>query len=513
MIKKPGENYVIDGIDFCPSLPSVIRSKSGIAFDPNRPAWSYRDGVYSVYMDFSGLHFSAVLMASFHLTLIWFVENRAPSTVMGRFAALKAFALRLQEGRVEPLETICGNDVLIHCDANDFQTRDLFAFLRRWHAMSLPGIQDDVVYVLDRKKLRKRETGIAVLTWDPELGPFTPIEQVGIQDALNEAYGAGRLSEDIYLLAWLFIALGSRPVQLAALKVCDVVRSVAADGTESFLLLVPRAKQQNALLRQELKPRALVNQIGRPLFDYARRVSERFIGAFPDPQQAPLFPLPRQSQYLADGPGWARYHRTSENLRKLLVTALDKLSVRSERTGEIVSICALRFRRTLGTNLAREGHGVLVIADLLDHSRTDSAAVYVAATPELAMRIEKATALYMAPLAQAFKGQLIAHEDNAVRGADRSSRIIDLRIDQSARPMGSCGSFSFCGLFAPVACYTCQCFQPWLDGPHEAVLDFLLADAKRYPDGRIAAINDRTLLAVAEVVQLCRSRKEQAHGR
>ncbi|ETK24520.1 integrase/recombinase, partial [Pseudomonas sp. FH1] len=213
MIKKPGENYVIDGIDFCPSLPSVIRSKSGIAFDPNRPAWSYRDGVYSVYMDFSGLHFSAVLMASFHLTLIWFVENRAPSTVMGRFAALKAFALRLQEGRVEPLETICGNDVLIHCDANDFQTRDLFAFLRRWHAMSLPGIQDDVVYVLDRKKLRKRETGIAVLTWDPELGPFTPIEQVGIQDALNEAYGAGRLSEDIYLLAWLFIALGSRPVQ------------------------------------------------------------------------------------------------------------------------------------------------------------------------------------------------------------------------------------------------------------------------------------------------------------
>ena len=321
------------------------------------------------------------------------------------------------------------------------------------------------------------------------------------------------MSEEIYLLAWLFIALGSRPVQLAALKVCDVVRSVAADGTESFLLLIPRAKQQNPLLRQELKPRALVSQIGRPLFDYAQRVSERFIGEFPDTQQAPLFPLPQQSQYLADGPGWGRFHRTSENLRKLLVSALDKLSVRSERTGAVINICALRFRRTLGTNLSREGHGVLVIADLLDHSRTDSAGVYVAATPELAMRIEKATALYMAPLAQAFKGQLIAHEGIAFRGADRSSRIIDLRIDQSARPMGSCGSFSFCGLNAPVACYTCQCFQPWLDGPHEAVLDFLLADAKRYPDARIATINDRTLLAVAEVVQLCRSRKEQAHGR
>lgn len=296
MSKKPEKDFVIAGSDVCPSLPSIVRSKSGIVFDPNRSDWSYRDGVHSVYMDFSELHFSAVLLASVRLTLIWFAENRAPSTLMGRFTALKAFALRLQEGRVEPLDIIGGNDVLIHCDANDFQTRNLFAFLRRWHAMSLPGIQEDVVYVLDRKKLRKRETGVAVLTWDPELGPFTPIEQVGIQDALNEAYGAGRLSEEIYLLAWLFIALGSRPVQLAALKVCDVVRSVAADGTESFLLLIPRAKQQNTSLRQELKPRALVNQIGRPLFDYAQRVSERFVGEFPDTQQAPLFPLPRQFQ-------------------------------------------------------------------------------------------------------------------------------------------------------------------------------------------------------------------------
>ncbi|TWC47672.1 hypothetical protein FBY04_12736 [Pseudomonas sp. SJZ080] len=513
MSKSAEIDFVMAESDVCPSLPLVVRSKSGVVFDPNQLLWSYRDGVDSVYINFSALNFSVVLLASVRLTLIWFAENRAPGTLMGHFIGLKAFALRLQEDRVEPLEFIGGNDVFIHCDANAFRTRNLFAFLRRWHAMGLPGIQDDVVYVLDKKKLRKRETGVAVLTWDPVLGPFTPIEQEGIQDALNDAYASGQLSEEIYLLALLFIALGSRPIQLAALKVCDVVRSAAADGTESFLLLIPRAKQQNPLLRQELKPRALVNQIGRPLFDYAQRVSERFIGEFPDTQQAPLFPLPLQLQYLASGPGWGRFHRTSENLRKMLVSALDKLSVRSERTGTVINICALRFRRTLGTNLAREGHGVLVIADLLDHSRTDSAGVYVAATPELAMRIEKATALYMAPLAQAFKGQLIAHEGNAVRGADPSSRIIDLRIDQSAGPMGSCGSFSFCGLNAPVACYTCQCFQPWLDGPHEAVLDFLLEDAKRYSDGRIAAINDRTMLAVAEVVHLCRSRKEQGHGR
>ena len=93
MSKSPEIDFVMDESDVCPSLPSIVRSKSGIAFDPNRPAWSYRDGVHSVYMDFSGLHFSAVLTASVHLTLIWFAENRAPSTLMGHFMALKAFAL------------------------------------------------------------------------------------------------------------------------------------------------------------------------------------------------------------------------------------------------------------------------------------------------------------------------------------------------------------------------------------------------------------------------------------
>lgn len=81
------------------------------------------------------------------------------------------------------------------------------------------------------------------------------------------------------------------------------------------------------------------------------------------------------------------------------------------------------------------------------------------------------------------------------------------------KPMGSCGKHGFCGLLAPVACYTCVSFQPWLDGPHEAVLDYLLGERERLTstaDLRIAAINDRTILAVAEVVRLCQARREEA---
>ena len=105
-----------------------------------------------------------------------------------------------------------------------------------------------------------------------------------------------------------------------------------------------------------------------------------------------------------------------------------------------------------------------------------------------------------------FAGVLIRREVDATRGYDPASRIVDLRIDRSGAPMGSCGTHSFCGFSAPIACYTCKSFQPWLDGPHEAVLSHLL-DRRQVlldtTDKRVASINDRTILAVAEVIRQC----------
>jgi hypothetical protein len=74
------------------------------------------------------------------------------------------------------------------------------------------------------------------------------------------------------------------------------------------------------------------------------------------------------------------------------------------------------------------------------------------------------------------------------------------------KPMGNCGEHGFCGLLAPIACYTCRSFQPWLDGPHDAVLEHLICERERLlagSDVRIASINDRTILAVAEVIRRC----------
>lgn len=172
-----------------------------------------------------------------------------------------------------------------------------------------------------------------------------------------------------------------------------------------------------------------------------------------------------------------------------------------------MSITAVRFRRTIGTRAAEEGYGPLVIARLLDHTDTQNVGVYAANSPAIIERIDRAIAMEMAPLAQAFAGVLVNGKGSS---RDATQRIIDLRVDRSGAPIGDCGSHGFCSFNAPIACYTCTSFEAWTDGPHEAVLDYLLNQRDRYlrtSDKRIASINDRTIYAVAAVVDACQKIK------
>jgi hypothetical protein len=119
----------------------------------------------------------------------------------------------------------------------------------------------------------------------------------------------------------------------------------------------------------------------------------------------------------------------------------------------------------------------------------------------------------MAPLARAFQGLAPEARDGDPRRAE--NHIVDFRFDQSGRSMGECTG-SACSFLAPVACYTCRSFRPWIDGPHQAVLDDLLArrqDQLARLGPRVASTHDRTILAVTQVIQICdRLKKGLAHG-
>ena len=502
------------GLGEIPELPSLARTRSSVGFDPRVDTWAYRDAITTVHLDFATWPATDSFVASAKLVLIWYARHMSPSHLINMFMRISHCLRILCAGQGRLLTEITSTDLINYratlTDTTSWYLGSLSGLFKKWHSLGYPGVTDDAVALLKQLRMRGNQKGEAVLTHDVNHGPLTDIELTSVQFALDRAYADGKTDREAYLLANLFMLLGQRAVQYAALKVCDVGVAYAGGGTPVYTLRIPRAKQRNQLSRSEFKDRLLIPQIGDLLVQHSEAVQAAFKGVLLDPADAPLFPARRRVGSEPDG---FEHHRTTQTISDLLKRTLGDLSVISERTGRPLHITATRFRRTVATRAAMEGHGELIIAELLDHTDTQNVGVYIEARPEIVERIDRAMAMHLAPMAQAFAGMIIEDESQATRVGDPSSRVCDPRFSPSMKPMGSCGKHGFCGFLAPIACYTCVNFQPWLDGPHDVVLDYLLAERDRLTmrtDLRIASVNDRTILAVAEVVRLCEVRRREA---
>lgn len=502
------QTLLIESIPHGRTLPSQAQTRSGVIFDPRLDLWDFREGLTNIHIGFNGWGLDgASLKPGFKLTLSWLLLNLSPKHVMNMFSRSKQFFLYLIE-QFGCLPSEITEEHLISYAADPMFLKkgylsSLSGFLKKWHELGYLGVSKGAVDYLNSVRLRGNEKGAAVRTMDPVSGPLTVMETEALLDALSDAFRDQKVSKQDYLLAWLVIAIGMRPIQYAALKVCDLNVLQTKGGDETFILSIPRAKQQGvAEMRSVKKDRVILPEIGKLMLIHIHEVKFRLTDHLSDLQQAPMFPA-RSVQRSAKG---YEFHNGSEALAVMVKEVMDSLNVSSHRTGEQIHITATRFRRTIGTRAAEEGHGPLVIAEILDHTDTQNVGVYTEATPAIIQRIDRAIAMQMAPLAQAFAGKLIKGEAQATRGTDPSSRIIDLKIDRGGKAMGSCGQYSHCGFSAPIACYRCSCFEPWLDGPHEAVLDYLLDKREKLQattDERVASINDLAILAVAEVVRRC----------
>lgn len=493
-------------------LPDTALTLSGVEFHPNQDRWVYRDGVHSVSLNFSLLDGTTPQFRhGAKLMLIWHAQNSSPGHLMNGLVRLKHLVKTLRKLNNSIISIISKTDIINYkatlTPRNQWYLSSLAGFLKKWLELGIPGISENAVKLLNQLRLKGNAKGTAVLTMDPDKGPFTDIELQAIHTALDSAYSRCEISTANYLLCWLFMLLGQRSTQYASLKVCDVLSVNTKDETDSYLIRIPRAKQRGELTRASFKVRALTPAIGSILIKYAKDTELFFTGKIKNPKEAPLFP--EQKNRLGHSKGF-EYHLTSGSVAHHLKKILNSLNVNSERTGRRLHITSQRFRHTLGTRAAMEGHGELVIAELLDHSDTQSVGVYVQSTPEIVERIDRALAFRLAPLAQAFAGVIV---DNDVRRDGKPEKsIVSPHYHQAFDPVGHCGKHGFCGFLAPLHCYTCNHFRAWLDGPHEAVLNHLLAERERLmvgTDMRIASINDRTILAVAQVIKQCEALKPQ----
>lgn len=382
--------------------------------------------------------------------------------------------------------------------------------IRFWASLGLPGVTDDALaYAVDAEKSH-HITGRAVRTRCPISGPYSSLEYDGLYKALHAAFAAGTVEFDNYVLCLLSGALGPRSGQLALLKVCDLTISRRADGSNKYVLSVPRLKQRGQIGRSEFKDRELIEEIGMLLELHVTWIRADARAAGFDPTQMALFPKSQYDERVLE----PTEHNSPSGILKRIDRVFIRLNVISERTGRAIKVTPARQRRTLGTRAAQEGKPPAVIADLLDHSDTRNIMVYVEARMDMLRRLDQKMALYMAPLAQRFAGQVVRRGRDAENGITRHVLGV-IQEGEASEDIGGCGKHTVCGLPKPVACYTCVKFQAWDDGPHEAVLNCMLSRRQRQAEQgslRVAESLDDTVLAVAWVVHQCRDKKAALQG-
>lgn len=511
------------------ALPDIRKpfeeSKNNSPFDPNSRKWSLSRDVL-INLSWIDDFIQPSLHPAFLGTLTYYARKYSAghtNNIADRFREFSRFT-HANRGCFDNIMSIDIINYRASLDRNnEWYLGVIRGFIKSWVRLGYPGIESEVISLFDGWRLKGNPKGVAIQTLCPEKGALSDLEFEALHQTLVDSFQSGQTDLNDFALLELFLATGRRPAQVGDLKAKDFIKKKSQDGLTAFIVNIPRRKQKNSHWRGEFKPFALITEIG-VVIDELIEKNKKIINSLVknlSPQaidELPIFPNWRAIEIESENTSLENIHSflSSENshittnaISRKVVNLISELDVQSERTSNgKLHVFPMRLRRTLATRAAREGFGELVIAELLDHSDTQNARVYTENVPEHVDAINKAMAHQLAPLAQAFAGVLVDAEKDAVRGNDLSSRV---RSEQGN--VGTCGHHGFCGALAPIACYTCRNFQPWLDGPHEEVLDKLLADREKIlaitNDKTMAAVNDRTIFAVTQVIQQCEKRQAE----
>lgn len=403
----------------------------------------------------------------------------------------------------------------------DYRVGKLRGFIYKWYELGYPGVTASVISLLKGWRIGGNIKGDAVKRRDPEQGPLTDNELSAFNEAAALGFEKGLLSIGEIAMSLLMSATGVRSVQISHLRVGDLDASQKnARGEQLFVVSMPRAKGRGEVFRESFKPYSITAELWAILTHQAKEVVNAFENATrselqeADKKDLPLFPdwsSISDVESVSDLRLLASVqalHMKATAVNAALRKVVSRGGCYSERTGKMLAVSSRRFRYTTGTRAAREGYGALIIAELLDHRDTQNAQVYIRDIPDHVEALDRAMGHQLAPYAMAFAGVLVDREEDAERGRDPTSRI-----RYQGAGAGTCGMHGFCGANVPVPCYTCANFQPWLDGPHEELYEWLHKEKERIlditKDETIAAVNDRTILAVAQVIKLCKARREE----
>jgi len=466
-----------------PSLPDQAVTMDGQRYYPPKDEWKFNHPSRIEKINFRPLSGIATPKMILHLKtfLKGILEHFSCVWASSSGRTLVRVLKRAKEQNAEPIAEI---DIVHLLTLPPTSLRVIRPLLLRWHKSGIPGVSDQADICLKEQNI-PRERDAAILNSDPEGGALEEQELLMLLQALKTALATGKMDTDTYLMVLLLTMFCPRPSQAVLLRCSDLTQSQGR-----YYIRIPSLKNRRPV-RTEFYKRPLAPAFAALL---SAHINERMAAQPGQPAE--------EDVSMFRWPNGLSLHDCLRNLAK------GPLKIICERTNAPIVLTATRIRHTVATRAAEEGYGSMYIAELLDHTNQSSAQVYVDARPTQEERITAATAAHLGPLAQAFAGKLVANESLASRGAEPASRVGSPETGN----VGTCGKHGFCGGLAPIACYTCVSFQPWMDAPHEALLAAMHRDRQRAldesGDARYSMVNDLTIKAVAHVVEMCRTARE-----
>ncbi|WP_019995503.1 hypothetical protein [Aureimonas ureilytica] len=491
-------------------LPDQAETRDGYVYRPCDDDWPIVTETGRLNFHFGDLGVAYTLKTGFKGFVTARLRSENPKSAYANYQWVRGLVLHI--ATYDPNARAISSAHLMNYSASleegqGYRSTDANSAVRTWARLGIPGVSREAFVTATDMPKQSRKRALAVRLRCPVQGAYTNLEYDGLYKALHSAFAGGKIAIDNYGLCLLSGAIGPRPVQIASLTVGDLTVTMGPAG-KTYVLSIPRAKQRGARYRTQFTERPLIEEIGMVIEAQSLLVREQArLCGMPVPDQAPLFPAVHASGTFYDGKKTPA-RPTSASITMRIINVMEGLGVNSERTGEAINVNATRARRTVGTRAAQEGRSLDEIMVILDHTSRTAAQSYIEVRSELLQRLDKKLAMLLAPMAQRFAGTLAARGNDVGQGIER--HILG-SVDESEGPvaLGGCGKHGFCGLGKPIACYTCRLFHPWLDGPHEEILDWLLGRRREMAeDGSmaVAATLDDTIVACAEVVRQCQAR-------
>ncbi|WP_420390529.1 site-specific integrase [Marinobacter sp.] len=502
-------------------------AKCGEFFTPSEPMWKPDKSVqHSVNWQAALACISPDWQPWLHAALAYRMVDVQQVTV----AALTSVLSRAAQADLDPLN----EDHLIDLRErfNNREFSNLASFIAFWYDCesveqrpSQPLIE--AYQTLPRKKNSSND---AVLSLDPEQGPFTQVEQDALHQWIHEQFCHGHLAPEQYLYLRMLMIYGQRGGQVRMMVFGDFTKTDQGCKVRWYWA---KQKDDEGGWRTQSETFSLDEDLYNTVQAYKAMVLAQLWQTYPDRadwdkaiENVPIFRrkmdngaeiiqrvnppvlLDSPLQKALEGGPQAIFHAGSGTVKDWL-TRIERMEgfPISPRTHQPLKVTrGHRFKHTLGTDLSNAGLDEWTMARALMHKTTRTVRQYRQVSAELMSLVDAKMSDHLALVVNAFTGNIVADRASAKNG-DRADRQIE--------DMAVCGANAACHLDMPFTCYPCAKFQPLLDADHGAVLERL--ERRRAQtiatDKTTGVLWDLAILACRKVILDCEAiRKARSNG-